>query len=411
MAFTTLPDHTNWTKRALHSLSQRSTLSANPERRELLYEVSCAIQVEEESSRTLLQAFDIYEDYEQEEEGLLTPSASGPMSDVLNVPGEINSTPQNAVISSLPLPSTHPEHPFLSTPLRSKYFSRLSPSILRQLLRTPSPNVYTPDSSFEVPSSPTLNSFSTVPSLDFSDAQAQESLCTESQVTQTAGSTMDYYPLTPPLTARIPSTDAYETPVRMLHSPLHLSMASTPSLRVEGSGIDSVPDIRACLSSLTPSTTHDSRQSKRQRLVSFDADSSFDTPVSPATQLLPPIVSNSENRARAENFDVRKASFVSTLPSQESSTHGLEEVSLPVKARVLPSTPASPLIQNSQVMGNAKEQKSGRILQREFVELLESRAMEEEEEARELDALAKRLLKLASQRRRLVALMDRQSKH
>ncbi|KAJ3803102.1 hypothetical protein GGU11DRAFT_843597 [Lentinula aff. detonsa] len=401
MTYTTLPDHLNRNKSAYNPLSGRLTSFSIPSSRQLLSEVSTGIQADENNVRTLLQAFDIYEDCELEDEAslnLLTPSCS--VLDALNAPTETN-THHNS--SSL-LPPTHSENPFLSTPLRSKYFPRLSPSILRQLLRSPSPNLYTPSSSFKAVSSPTSISLSSIPSVDFSDVQKMS--CTILQANTASSLT---YPLTPPLTARIPCTDSHETPVRMLHSPLDLDMASTPGLRIGGVDLNSVPDIRACLSSMTPFTANDTSQSERQKLA-FSVKSSATAPAARSVPLLSSATPNSDcspDGLGEETADERRTILASLL--RDSAP--IEKASpLPsVRTRALPSTSASPLARSLKVVRSTQGQKPGRVLQREFAELLEARAMEEEEQARELDRMAKRLQRLALQRRRLVALMIEQT--
>ncbi|KAJ3729061.1 hypothetical protein DFJ43DRAFT_1084563 [Lentinula guzmanii] len=217
------------------------------------------------------------------------------------------------------------------------------------------------------------------------------------------------YPLTPPLTARIPCTDSHETPVRMLHSPLDLDMASTSGLRIGGVDLNSVPDIRACLSSMTPFTANDTSQSERQKLA-FSVKSSASAPAARSVPVLSSATPNSDcspDGLGEETADERRTILASLL--RDSAP--IEKASpLPsVRTRALPSTSASPLARRLKVVRRTQGQKPGRVLQREFAELLEARAMEEEEQARELDRMAKRLQRLALQRRRLVALMIEQT--
>ncbi|KAJ4472278.1 hypothetical protein J3R30DRAFT_1062138 [Lentinula aciculospora] len=360
------------------SLLRRSGLSTTSSRLKLLHELLCGIQADEDSARTLLQAFDI--DI-KEECGLKgvneasfppqTPSHSVPDIDTLNTLYEMNTPKQSTGFNSF-LPPSHSENTFLATPSRIKYFTKLSPSILRQLSRSPSPNDYTLDGSFEAVSA--SSSFPSISTLEPSNVP--ELPCEILQASRTN------YPLTPPLTARIPCTDPHETHVRMLHSPLDLDVVSTPGFHVENLTFDSVPDIRAYLSSVTPFTASDSRHNKRQRL-------------------------HDEIRAGGENL-------ASLLQVRDSSRVGevFPSISVTSDSFDVPSTPVRPSFRNVKIVQKWPRGSinTGRVLQQEFVELLEARAMEEEKQAQELDLMAKKLERLAMQRRQLIALMIAQTK-
>ncbi|KIY49563.1 hypothetical protein FISHEDRAFT_58429 [Fistulina hepatica ATCC 64428] len=83
------------------------------------------------------------------------PSASKDrLTPTNNIDASINNDNELSTSTSggCPTPSaekpTVRKHPFLTTPLRMKHFPRLSPSILRRLLRSPSIRLSSPDSSF-----------------------------------------------------------------------------------------------------------------------------------------------------------------------------------------------------------------------------------------------------------------------
>ncbi|KAJ3931579.1 MAG: hypothetical protein NXY57DRAFT_206126 [Lentinula lateritia] len=384
--YTARPDNMDWKKSPHFSNFRRSDSSITTSRQELLYELLSGIQADEDSARLLLQTFDIDEECDSEDEDAFTPQTPlRPVKD-LNPPHETNA-PQNSAAFNSPLHPSHSENPFLSTPLRVKYFPNLSPSILRQLLRSPSPNFYSSDGSFEAVSASPL-SLSIPGSLELQNVR--KTSCANPQAGQPSSL---IYPLTPPSTARIPCTDSHETPVRVLRSPLYLDVVSTPGLHIEGVDLDSVPDIRACLSSMTPFTAIESHQNRRQRQLFMNpaADPSAASTTTPNSQCV-------TQEIRAET-----ASGVKAVPLAKT-----------VASFGLPSTPTSPLLQTSRtarISQNCCTPKPGRVLQQEFVELLEARAMEEEKMAQVLDMMAKRLERLALQRRRLVALLIKETRY
>ncbi|KAJ3909225.1 hypothetical protein F5879DRAFT_130034 [Lentinula edodes] len=383
--YTARPDNLDW-KKSPHVNFRRSNSSITSSRQELLYELLSGIQADEDSARLLLQTYDIDEECDSEDEDAFTPQTPLRPVEDLNPPHETNA-PQDSAAFNSPLRPSHSENPFLSTPLRVKYFPNLSPSILRQLLRSPSPNFYSPDGSFEAVSASPL-SLSIPSSLELQNVR--KTSCANPQA---GGPSSLIYPLTPPLTARIPCTDSHETPFRMLRSPLYLDVVSTPGLHIEGVDLDSVPDIRACLSSMTPFTAIESHQNRRQRQLFMNsaADPSAVFTTTPNSQCV------------IQGIRAKTASGVKAVPLAETTA-----------SFGLPSTPASPLLQTSRtarISQNRRIPKPGRVLQREFVELLEARAMEEEKMAQVLDMMAKRLERLALQRRRLVALLIKETRY
>ncbi|KAJ3810505.1 hypothetical protein F5876DRAFT_65539 [Lentinula aff. lateritia] len=386
--YTARPDNLDWKKRAHVSNFRQSNSSITSSRQELLYELLSGIQADEDSARLLLQTFDIDEDWDFEDEDAFTPQTPlRPVKD-LNPPHETNA-PQDSAAFNLPLRPSHSENPFLSTPLRVKYFPNLSPSILRQLLRSPSPNFYSSDESFEAISASPL-SLSVPSSLELQNIR--NTSCANPQAGQSSSL---IYPLTPPLTARIPCTNSHETPVRMLRSPLYLDVVSTPGLHIEGVDLDSVPDIRACLSSMTPFTAIESHQSRRKRQPFMNSAADFSA--------LSTTTPNSQCVSKGIRADGETASGVKAVPLAET-----------IASFGPPSTPASPLLQTSstaRIYQNRRTLKPGRVLQREFVELLEARAMEEEKMAQVLNMMTKRLERLVLQRRRLVALLIEETRY
>ncbi|KAJ3875900.1 hypothetical protein F5051DRAFT_441988 [Lentinula edodes] len=383
--YTARPDNLDWKKSPHISNFRRSNSSITSSRQELLHKLLSGIQADEDSARLLLQTFDIDEECDYEDEDAFTPQTPlRPVKD-LNPPHETNA-PQDSAAFNSPLRPSHSENPFLSTPLRVKYFPNLSPSILRQLLRSPSPNFYSSDGSFEASASPL--SLSIPSSLELQNVR--QTSCANPQAGQPSSL---IYPLTPPLTARIPCTDSHDTPVRMLRSPLYLDVVSTPGLHIEGVDLDSVPDIQACLSSMTPFTAIESHQNRRQRQLFMNsaADPSVVSTTSPNSQRV------------IQEIRPETASGIKAVPlAKTTASFGL------------PSTPSSPLLQTSRtarISQNRCTPKPGRVLQREFVELLEARAMEEEKMAQVLDMMAKRLERLALQRRRLVALLIKETRY
>jgi hypothetical protein len=96
-------------------------------RRRLLCDLNFDLEREQIIAETLLKAFDLnLHDCDT--------LPLGKSSESYNIPSEAEVTWD----SFTDLPPSHSQNPFLSTPLRLKHFSRLSPSILRGLLRSPS---------------------------------------------------------------------------------------------------------------------------------------------------------------------------------------------------------------------------------------------------------------------------------
>ncbi|KAJ7591297.1 hypothetical protein C8J56DRAFT_1163281 [Mycena floridula] len=109
-----------------HSLGFGSRVGGS--REQLLQDLEDIVFAAEQASMNILRSFDIddeppYAETEEDDDKTSYIQPQSPESPVAN--------------------------PFLSTPLRLKHFSRLSPSILESLLRSPSIRIPTPDNSFD----------------------------------------------------------------------------------------------------------------------------------------------------------------------------------------------------------------------------------------------------------------------
>lgn len=342
------------------SLSRRRSVVNFGSRQEVMKDLLYGIRADEASTMQLLQAFDVAYGASEFDETVL-PVHQTPFRPLTNT---LHANPSIPRVTDSLLPPKRSENPYLSTPLRAKYFPKLSPSILRHLLSSPSPYAYTSDTSFEVDNDDSLDfsasaSLPSIPSLEL-----VEPCATGPQASGLA------YPLTPPLTARIPCVE--QTPARtQLHSPFGFgSSATTNSRGFYVEGVDnSVPDIKACLSSMTPFAHANNFRLGNARRTSSHCIAE-------------------EIRAAGETPEERRFNLMSSLRDPSN--------------RSVPATPASPSRRGSRVQPSRKPRE---ILEQEFAEILEARAIEEENDARELYMMAKRLERLALQRRHLATLM------
>ncbi|KAJ7068073.1 hypothetical protein C8F01DRAFT_1116777 [Mycena amicta] len=141
----------------------------------LVYDLNLVVDEEEDLAQTLLKAFDL-------DLGLSTSFRQ-----------QANHPDTLAEFCSLS---------FLSTPLRMKHFSKLSPSILRGLLRSPSLRGPSPcDDSLESISSLKSTALPSVATRLVNLAQPDENPNANVLIRE------PYLPLTPPPTARIPSSE------------------------------------------------------------------------------------------------------------------------------------------------------------------------------------------------------------
>ncbi|CAK5276019.1 unnamed protein product, partial [Mycena citricolor] len=152
------------------------TLGTEEYRRHLLCDYQDTIEDQEQATQILLKAFDL----DLHDSPLLSNPASRRETRELNTPPDLSETQH-----------TGSQNPFLSTPMRMKHFSKLSPSILRDLLRSPSLR---------------NSSFDNENSLDSIPRSTPEASDLAAAVAFNARST-DTMPLTPPPTARLPFTE------------------------------------------------------------------------------------------------------------------------------------------------------------------------------------------------------------
>ncbi|KAF5393975.1 hypothetical protein D9757_000205 [Collybiopsis confluens] len=350
--------------------------SSGTQKDRLIHDLGLGIQADEASSRILLQAFDIDNDVQLGRSSRAKPPQRTPFRQISNTLRTNSDTP--AFIS--PRPSRNdPENSFFN-PLRDKHFLNLSPTILRHLLRSPSPCADTHNACILSEFNDVGPCHKSMGDVFSSSAPSAGSSLKKSRLRRESSSV---YPPTPPLTARIPND---------------LFMSTPDSFCVENTEVDSVPDITACLSSMTPyAECHPTNRFTPQHDATIPAARSF-TLLSSATRLS--LCVADEIRAGGETADERRAFLLSLLQSSSR----LDE-SYPVISNNNKHTRPSTLLSPTQSPDHRRSHKPGRILQREFVALLEKRALEEERQAKELVKLAKRLEKLAVQRRQLAAVV------
>ncbi len=131
VSFSTVADVDGYTSFSEYGRPNKAHSSAESIRRPgYLKRLADTISFDEKSAEYLFKAFDVD----------VISNDNSPPSSLL---------PPFADAPSFSLPNERQvEHPYLSTPLRLKHFSKLSPTILRGLLRSPSLRVFTPDTSF-----------------------------------------------------------------------------------------------------------------------------------------------------------------------------------------------------------------------------------------------------------------------
>ncbi|KAJ7276182.1 hypothetical protein B0H12DRAFT_6965 [Mycena haematopus] len=322
-------------------LDSRRTEGLIGSRWRLVTDLNFAVEEDEASAETLLKAFDLslYN---------CDPTHQPRFDDAqtaATAPAELT---QNSFTD---LPPSSSQNPFLSTPLRLKHFSKLSPSILRALLRSPSLRCpsFGDDSLDSVPNSNSLSPLGSPaprPNSSFlvnADSDLQPSL-----------------PLTPPPTARIPFS-----------SQLPNLLSAKPSIP------------RQDVVNATHTTPFMAPQPNL--LISPSAVRNFQRVI----DQLRGVDSNSNSEQEPTGIDDEISFLLLSSPRLSSPANGgflTPEADTP--SNVLPSPPLS---------------KDLGTLEDEFVTLLQQRAMEEEEDAAELHALADRLGRIAERRRHLAA--------
>lgn len=365
----------------------------------------------------LLRTFDIDLDSGPVIEHSLTTSASAPSACVLL---EINHsdgrTPGNETF----------EHPFLSTPLRLKHFPRISPSVLRGILRSPSLRAPTPDGSF----SDDMSSLSVYSHTSDLPALYRPSVRPDSQLQKTLE--QDFCPLTPPLTARPPCLSRFPT----------LVGADFPVVK-KTSRDEFVQDVKvtAHIAHTRPQDAESDLETQRHRSSSikthdvhpYVAAGRNSTLLSSTALLDHRRVVDELKGIDGNTSDDRRRTLVSSLriceslsefpfpqsdsdtsicssepgpatPPSSSSPNLWIDAGLKVESIDGPRTKDPSSLQaypHSRVRMRSGPLRNPGSLDLEFTRLLLQRAAEEEEEAEELRLLAQKLEKLAKGRREL----------
>ncbi|KAJ6539135.1 hypothetical protein B0H19DRAFT_1177325 [Mycena capillaripes] len=315
----------------------------------LLADLNLALDDDEAAAEILLKAFDLsLDDY------VSKPSRF----DDIHIPAQPGELTQ---VSLTDLPPSASQNPFLSTPLRLKHFSKLSPSILREILRSPS--IRCDDSLDSVPESNDLSSFGsplTTPQWRPNDSPHAANADSDLQSRQPS------LPLTPPPTGRIPFSTLPDDPVKLcnvsdLPIPRHIANATHTVFHTTQPSLVSPSVVRNFQRVIDEMKGVDSSQeaTRINDEVSFLLLSSPD-PSSPTGRIFGP----------------------------ENDTHDISPLNAP------------PL---------AKDRTLG-TLEDEFMTLLQQRAMEEEADAKELRALASRLERIAKGRRHLATSIEQRRK-
>ncbi|KAF7355124.1 hypothetical protein MSAN_01428000 [Mycena sanguinolenta] len=313
----------------------------------LVTDLNFAVDDEEASAETLLKAFDLsLYDCDLKHQPRLDDAqaaATAPAELVENRSTELPPSSQN---------------PFLSTPLRLKHFSKLSPSILRALLRSPSLRCpsFGDDSLDSAP-----NSLSPIGSPAAHWCPDNSPLVNADSDFQSREPSL---PLTPPPTARIPfSTQLFNPHFAKPSLPrpeTTNATLTTPFVAAQPNSLVSPSAVRNFQRVIDEMKGVDSNPNSVQEPAGIDEEISF-------LQLSSPRLSSPLNKG---------------LLTPEADAHDV----------VLPSPPRS----KDFMLGTLED---------EFVALLQQRAMEEEEDAAELRALADRLGRIAGMRRHLAAMI------
>lgn len=201
---------TSFTERhaAPNHLFSADVASDTSERGVILKDLEDSISLDEHNAQYLLKAFDI---------SLDDRSARMPGDDSFasHFPEVLLESPTSTRSRHVELDCEHrPENPFLSTPLRLKHFSRLSPTTLRGLLRSPSVRSLSPDFSEELPSDYFLDA-----ALDHASESPVASVFPKRDLF--AG------PMTPPMTGKIP--DCAQLPSARVDLPAVAELKPSPS--------------------------------------------------------------------------------------------------------------------------------------------------------------------------------------
>jgi len=386
----------------------------------LLKDLATEIWEDEKNAEFLFRSFDLIvaeEDLDEEPDpGLSVHQITPPSPTNLIHHFEKATTICSHSATSTSLPAeTHPapvihlsDNPFLSTPLRLKHFPRLSPSILRGLLRSPSLRVPTPDSSFADEMT------------DFSIAKHHEAAL-ESSGSMTGykspdsceGHNQDSYPLTPPSPGRMPTLNRFQlspghansnsdpptgplTHLRTLILP-HTSYSSPFATNTSYSSYSTAKHSEHTIEETCPASKCSSNSLTDVENLSR-AFQHIDKLISPAASRNFGLVVN-ESKGTENNPDEQRRTLLSSLrtsvylplstPDLPSSNRDDKNASLQFSGSFPPSHRQS---QTPRKLGS---------LEVEFTTLLLQRALQEEAEADQLRVLARRLEWLAKGKREL----------
>ncbi|KAJ7179323.1 hypothetical protein C8R46DRAFT_1324569 [Mycena filopes] len=306
---------------------------------------------DEETAEILLKAFDLsLHDCDSNTQNFLTespPSTQTPMD------------PDHSRQAGTEIGSSSCQNPFLSTPMRLKHFSRLSPSILRDLLRSPS--LRTPSLCDDSLDSASNSNDLSSPQFPVSAWRLNKS--PPANFESDLQSRRPSLPLTPPPSARIPfSTQLsnYTPGKRWTLCLSNVFLTCFPAFRRQ--------EIAHVVRTL-PSTT------QPNSLVSPSAVRNFQRVIDEMRGM----DSAREVTRRSEDDSFLSLSSDQSIGGDFEATSNIHNIS-----------------HDSPPMNQTLE-----TLEDEFVNLLQERAAEEEEDAKELRALADRLERIAKGRRRL----------
>ncbi|KAJ7283883.1 hypothetical protein C8J57DRAFT_748240 [Mycena rebaudengoi] len=336
-----------------------------PSRRQLLTDVNIGLYEEEVTAETLLKSFDLtlYD------------------CDTIRVPSlsDVDRTETGGKKGPTVDLRSHPENPFLSTPLRLKHFPRLSPSILRGLLRSPSLRHYSScDDSLET----------SIP-LDSAEPGSPLSIPRGFPHSDSSHMKMPPLPLTPPPSAHIPYSsqfldpdlrpdDSFSTPASAWYSDGDAAAAKSKLPHGPKASIPSYTahKFQANGTLISPSTVRNFRRviDEMQGLDHSDHDRSEQ-----ATKVC---------TGHHSFLSLASGSSPSSLVPPELDACEIPSLSFDDSPRAI----------DRHTLGTLED---------EFVSLLEQRAAEEEADAEELRALADRLERMGRGRRRLATLISR----
>ncbi|KAJ6510022.1 hypothetical protein C8R47DRAFT_777950 [Mycena vitilis] len=316
----------------------------------LLTDLNFTLDDDEAAAETLLKAFDFrLDDFDPR------PSKF----DDIRVPAQPERT-QDPLADFLPSTS---QNPFLTTPLRLKHFSRLSPSVLRVLLRSPSlrSSSLCDDSLDGAPESNELSSRFESP-LTLPQWQWRPNNPTRANPNSDLQSRQPSLPLTPPPTGRIPFSTELPSPDPKLCDVDDLSFPSR--------------DVPNAVHSIFRTTDPNS-------LVSASAVRNFQRVIDEMKGV------DYGQDATGTDDQISFLLLSSDPPSPAERSFALESdshVSMPFVN--------GPTLTMERTLGTLED---------EFVTLLQQRAIEEEVDAKELRAFADRLERMAKGRRHLAA--------